>query len=55
MALDTMNPEGLGLRFATMDGFLMIDSRSGILERRIEEMDRKLDRLLQGLSLLESK
>jgi RNA polymerase sigma factor (sigma-70 family) len=48
--------EGLsaaGLAFEVRDGFLMIDSRTGILERRVEEIDRKLDRVLQALDRLE--
>ena len=44
---------GSGLSFTVRDGFLMIDSRTGILEIRVEEIDRKLDRVLKSLERLE--
>ena len=39
----------LGLSYDVRDGFLMISSRTGILENRVEEIDRKLDRVLEIL------
>jgi hypothetical protein len=42
-----------GLKFAATDGFLMIDSRTGILEIRVKEIDRKLDQVLEALERLE--
>ena len=45
--------QGTGLSFAVGDGFLMIDSRTGILERRVEQIDRKLNRVLEALDRLE--
>ena len=42
-----------GLSFDVRDGLLMIDSRTGILERRIDDIDHKLDRVLQALHGLE--
>jgi RNA polymerase sigma factor (sigma-70 family) len=42
-----------GLKFAATDGFLMIDSRTGILEIHVKEIDRKLDRVLEALDRLE--
>jgi hypothetical protein len=44
---------GTGLSFTVSDGFLMIDSRTGILERRVRDIDRKLDRVLEALDRLE--
>ena len=44
---------GTGLSFAVRDGLLTIDSRTGILEKRVEEIDRKLDRVLEALDRLE--
>ena len=35
------------------DGFLMVDSRTGILEKRVEEIDQKLNRVLEALYRLE--
>ncbi|MFI5455142.1 MAG: RNA polymerase sigma factor [Isosphaerales bacterium] len=35
------------------DGFVCIDSRTRVLESRVEEIDRKLDRVLQALARLE--
>jgi RNA polymerase sigma factor (sigma-70 family) len=42
-----------GLSFAVQDGFLMIDSRTGILEIQVKEIDQKLDRVLKILERLE--
>ena len=39
----------LGLAFDVRDGFLMVSSRMDILENRVEEIDRKLDRLIELL------
>jgi RNA polymerase sigma factor (sigma-70 family) len=38
-----------GLSYELRDGFLFIDSRIGILEGRLDELDRKLDRILTAL------
>jgi hypothetical protein len=38
-----------GLSYGVKDGFLSIDSRIGILEARLDEVDRKLDRILSAL------
>ena len=43
----------LGLSYLVKDGFLMIDSRSAITEVRVEEVERKLDRVLEALERLE--
>ena len=50
---DSLRP--LGLMFDVRDGFLMISSRTAILEHRVEEIDRKLDRVIEMLSRLEQK
>jgi hypothetical protein len=42
-----------GLRFAATEGFLKIDSRTGILELRVREIDRKLDQVLEALERLQ--
>jgi RNA polymerase sigma factor (sigma-70 family) len=42
-----------GLKFAATDGFLMIDSRTGILEIHVKEIDRKLGQVLEALDRLE--
>ena len=42
-----------GLKFAATDGFLMIDSRTGILEIHVKEIERKLDQVLEALDRLE--
>ena len=42
-----------GLLYFVRDGFLQIDSRTGKLEIRMEEIDRKLDRVLEALARLE--
>jgi hypothetical protein len=39
----------LGLAHDVRDGFLMVSSRMEILENRVEEIDRKLDRLIELL------
>jgi RNA polymerase sigma factor (sigma-70 family) len=44
---------GTGLSFTVGDGFLMIDSRTGILERRVADIDHKLNRVLEALDRLE--
>jgi RNA polymerase sigma factor (sigma-70 family) len=46
----TLRP--LGLSYDVRDGFLMISSRTGILENRVEDIDRKLDRVLEMLQRL---
>ncbi len=43
----------LGLAYIVKDGLLMIDSRSAITETRVEEVERKLDRVLEALERLE--
>ena len=43
----------LGLSYMVKDGLLMIDSRSAITETRLEEVERKLDRVLEALERLE--
>ena len=43
----------LGLSYIVKDGLLMIDSRSAITETRVEEVERKLDRVLEALERLE--
>ncbi|MGO9467965.1 MAG: RNA polymerase sigma factor [Isosphaeraceae bacterium] len=43
----------LGLSYIVKDGFLMIDSRSAITETRVEDVERKLDRVLEALERLE--
>ncbi len=45
----------LGLMYDVRDGFLMISSRTAILEHRVEEIDRKLDRVIEMLGRLEQK
>jgi RNA polymerase sigma factor (sigma-70 family) len=45
---------GTGLSFMVKDGFLTIDSRTGIVEMRVEEIDRKLDRIVEALGRLEA-
>ncbi len=50
---DSLRP--LGLMYDVRDGFLMISSRTAILEHRVEEIDRKLDRVIEMLSRLEQK
>ena len=44
---------GLGLSYMVIDGYLMIDSRTSVLEQRVELIDRKLDRVLDALKRLE--
>jgi RNA polymerase sigma factor (sigma-70 family) len=43
---------GSGLSFIVKDGFLMIDSRAGVVEARLEEVDRKLDHVIEALDRL---
>jgi hypothetical protein len=43
----------LGLSYVVKDGFLMIDSRANVTEMRLEEVERKLDRVLDALERLE--
>ena len=50
---DSLRP--LGLMYDVRDGFLMISSRTAILEHRVEEIDHKLDRVIEMLSRLEQK
>ncbi len=46
----TLRP--LGLAYEVRDGFLMISSRTAILEQRVQEIDSKLDRLIEMLNAL---
>ncbi len=46
----TLRPQGLS--YDVRDGFLMISSRTAILEHRVEEIDHKIDRLLEMLGRL---
>ncbi len=39
----------VGLAYLVKDGFLMIDSRMSIMERRVEVLDEKLDKVLESL------
>jgi RNA polymerase sigma factor (sigma-70 family) len=43
----------VGLSYQVRDGFLMISSRTAILENRVEEIDRKLDHLIEMLGGLQ--
>ncbi len=43
----------VGQAYLVKDGFLMIDSRLSIMERRVEDLDRKLDKVLESLARLE--
>ena len=43
----------IGLAYIVKDGFLMIDSRANITDLRVEETERKLDRVLETLKRLE--
>jgi RNA polymerase sigma factor (sigma-70 family) len=48
--------EGLGqlhLSYVVKDGFLMISSREEIIEQRLDELDKKFDRVLETLMRLE--
>jgi RNA polymerase sigma factor (sigma-70 family) len=45
---------GSGLSYCVDDGFLKISSRALILERRVEQIERKLDRVLDALGRLEA-
>ena len=45
----------LGLMYDVRDGFLMISSRTTILEHRVEDIDQKLDRVIEMLGRLEHK
>lgn len=45
---------GTGISFIVKDDFLSIDSRTGVLEQRVEQIDRKLDQVLDALKRLES-
>jgi len=42
----------LQLSYFVNDGFLMVDSRTSVTEMRVEEMERKLDRVLESLEKL---
>jgi RNA polymerase sigma factor (sigma-70 family) len=42
----------LQLSYIVQDGFLMIDSRTSVTEMRVEELERKLDRVLESLERL---
>ena len=43
----------VGLDYIVKDGGLMIDSRAGIATIKVEEIDRKLDQVLETLKRLE--
>ena len=43
----------MDFRIDVRDGFLMISSRTAILEHRVEEIDHKLDRVIEMLERLE--
>ena len=43
----------LGLDYIVKDGWLIIDSRAGITESKVEEIDRKLDQVLETLKRME--
>jgi RNA polymerase sigma factor (sigma-70 family) len=43
----------MGISYIVVDGYLMIDSRTGILEQRVQQIDRKLDQVLDALKRLE--
>ncbi len=43
----------VGQSYLVKDGYLLIDSRTAILETRIEALDRKLDKVLESLERLE--
>ena len=43
----------LHLSYAVRDGFLMISSREEIVEERLDELDQKLDRLLEATERLD--
>ncbi len=43
----------IGLSYRVHDGFLMVSSHVAIVESRVEEIDRKLDRVLEMLSRLD--
>ena len=45
----------LGLSYIVKDGFLMIDSRANVTELRLEEVDHKLDRVLDALQRIEGR
>jgi hypothetical protein len=38
-----------GLSYSVRDGLLMIDSRIGVVEGRLDDLDRKLDRILKAV------
>jgi hypothetical protein len=42
----------LQLSYFVKDGFLMIDSRTSVTEMRVEDLERKLDRVLESLDKL---
>ena len=42
----------LQLSYIVRDGFLMIDSRTSVTEMRVEELERKLDRVLESMERL---
>jgi RNA polymerase sigma factor (sigma-70 family) len=44
----------LHLSYVVRDGFVMISSREEIIEQRLDELDRKFDRILAALGRLES-
>jgi hypothetical protein len=43
---------GTGLSFIVRNGFMSIDSRIGITEWRVEQLDRKLNQVLEALDRL---
>jgi RNA polymerase sigma factor (sigma-70 family) len=49
-----MTLRALGLAYVVRDGFLMVDSRLGVLEQRSELLEQKLDRILKVLATRQS-
>ena len=45
---------GSGLSYCVSDGFLMISSRSAIVERRVDQIEHKLDLVLDALRRIET-
>ncbi len=43
----------LGLSYRVKDGFMMISSRQDVTEQRLDELDHKIDRLLEAMERLE--
>jgi hypothetical protein len=43
----------LHLSYIVRDGFLMISSREEIIEERLDDLDKKFDRLLEAIERME--